>query len=248
MDFTMLRQICRRGRLAGLANSYNENDSFLGKALQLLFPNYTQAKSASLAADSSLDNQSDIAAAKFNSKGTTLPPHVYELILQHVNTVDGPGTFRHRSVLPHPPDANVLPALAVPVSHIEHQGRGYSTFSSHPGNSSITFFNTTLRTIDAGFILSMWSQVLMGRTRTFVVVAPHTPLSAQDRAQDPYASRPGLQGILVYSDPSLALERRRVVLEVTQFHSHIAYRDRPSGTFGIAQGTRVLINSLHRNR
>lgn len=243
MDFTMLRQICRRGRLAGLTNIHNNTDSLFNKASRLLF-----ADPAKVSGASNLDNQSDVQAAEFNSKGSTLPLDLYELILQHINAIDGPNTFRHRNALPHPLDAHVLPPLALPVSRIEHKGHGYSTFTSHPANSSISFFNGTLNTFDAGFIVSMWCQVLMGQTRTFIVVAPHTPLSDYDRTQSPYVTRPGFQATLVYSEPTPVLECRHVVLETPQIHSHIAFRDRPAGTFGIEQPTRILLDSLHRNR
>ena len=38
MDFTMLRQICRRGRLVGFINDYINTDGPLGTALKVLFP------------------------------------------------------------------------------------------------------------------------------------------------------------------------------------------------------------------
>ena len=238
----MLWQIHRHGCLAGLTNIHNNTNSLFNKASQLLF-----ADPAKVSGASNLENQSDVQAAEFNSKGSTLPLDLCELILQHINAIDGPNTFRHCNALLHPLDAHFLPPLALSVSCIEHKGLGYSTFTSHLVNSSISFFNRTLNTFNAGFIVLMWCQVLMGWTRTFIVVAPHTPLSDYNHTQSPYVTRPGFQATLVYSEPTPALKCRHVVLKTPQIHSHIAFCDWLAGTFGIEQPTRILLDSLHHN-
>jgi hypothetical protein len=153
--------------------------------------------------------------------------------------------FRHHHHLPHPPGALVLPPVAISIQKIEHNGRGYTTFSSHPGNSSISY-HCSNGNIDMGFITSIWSQVLQGMKRIFIVVAPHTFLSTQDAFCNPYSSRTGLLGTVVYSQPTQA--RPYVLICQNQIRGHIAYYNRPPGTFGIKVGVRVLIDSLHRNR
>ena len=247
MDFTILCQICRRGHLAGIAQWYKNTNFFLNEALQLLFPDPTEASQTFPTANPELNDLSDIQAAKFNSKGCDLPPYLYELILQHINDTDGPNSIQHCNALPHPTNANILPRLAMPTSHIKYKGRGYSTFTLHPANGSISFFNRRLgNTIDAGFIVSMWTQALMGRTRTFIEIAPHTPLSEQDNQHNPYASMPGFRGLLVYSTPEHKC--RHVIIEPIQIRGHVMFQDWPAGTYGIAQEMRALIHGIHRDR
>ena len=92
----------------------------------------------------------------------------------------------------------------------------------------------------------MWSQVLQGEKRTFIVVTPHTQLSAPDATHSPYPSWSGFLGTVVYSQPVPA--RPQVVIQPSQIRSHVAYYNRPPGTFGIKVGVFILIDSLHRNR
>ena len=240
MDFTMLRQICRRGRLAGFVRDYINLDSVFGEALRILFPEAI----ADPVEPSAPTHHSDLEAAQYNSKGVLLSPEIYNVILELVNSESSTLFFRHCNNLPHPLHALVLPPLANPIRKIEHNGRGYTSFLSHPGNSSISYYMNG--NVDSGFITSIWSQVLQGKKRIFIVVAPHTPLSAPDATCSPYTSRIGLLGMVVYSQPTLA--RPQVVIQPSQIRGHVAYYSRPPGTFGIKVGVCILIDSLHRNR
>jgi hypothetical protein len=238
MDFTMLRQICRNGRLSGITHDYIQSNTLFGEALKILFPDAVADPVAPI-------QYGNTEMARHNSKGVTLAPEIYNEILKLVNSESPALVFRHHQNLPHPPDALVLPPLAISIQKIEHNGQGYTTFSSHPGNSSISY-RCTNGDIDMGFITSIWSQVLQGTKRIFIVVAPHTFLSAHDAVRSPYSSRTGFLGTLVYSQPTQA--RSQVLIEQNQIQGHIAFYNRPPGTFGINVGVRVLINSLHRNR
>ena len=238
MDFTMLRQICRRGRLSGIAQDYIHSNTLFGEALKILFPD----KVADPVAPIQYDN---MEMAQHNSKGVTLAPEIYDKILKLVNSESSALVFRHHHNLPHPLDALVLPPLAMSIRKIEHDGRGYTTYSSHPGNSSISY-HCTNGNIDTGFITSIWSQVLQGTKRIFIVVAPHTFLSAHDAVHSPYSSQTGFLGTLVYSQPTQT--RSHIVIKKNQIRGHVAFYNRPPGTFGINVGVRILIDSLHRNR
>jgi hypothetical protein len=152
--------------------------------------------------------------------------------------------FRHHNDLPHP---QVLSPVAISIQHITHKGHEYSTFSTHSGGSSISF-HCKDGTVDAGFIISMWTQVLLGVSCLFVIVAPHAALTPSDKLRSPYTSRPGFMGTVVYSQPNPTQEQQHVLIEQQQIRGHIAYYDRPPGTFGIKSGVRVLVDSLHRNR
>lgn len=233
----MLRQICRRGRLSGITQDYMCSNTLFGEALKILFPDAVP--------DLAPIQYSDMETARSNSKGVVLTPEIYNEILKLVNSEPRTLLFRHYHNLPHPPDALILPPLAISIQKIEHNGRGYTTFLSHPGNSSISY-NCSNGDIDMGFITSIWSQVLQGTKRIFVVIAPHTFLSAHDAVHSPYSSQTGFLGTVVYSRPPQA--RSQVLIPQKQIRGHVAYYNRPPGTFGIKLGVRVLIDSLHRNR
>lgn len=238
MDFTMLRQICRRGRLSAITQDHIHSNNLFGEALKILFPDAVVPDPAPI-------QYGDMETARYNSKGVMLTPEIYNEILRLINSESQTLFFRHHHNLPHPPDALVLPPLAISIRKVEHNGRGYTAFSSHPGNSSISY-HCSNGNIDTGFITSMWSQVLQGTKRIFIVVAPHTFLSAHDALRSPYSSRTGLLGTVVYSQPTQA--RSYVLIQQNQIRGHVAYYDRPPGTFGINEGVRILIDSLNRNR
>ena len=234
----MLRQICRRGRLSGITHDYIHSNTLFGEALKILFPDAT--------ADPLAPTQySSMETAQYNRKGVTLASEIYNEILKLVNLESPTLVFRHHHDLPHPPDALVLPPLAISIPKIEHNGWGYTAFSSHSGNSSISYRGTN-GDIDTGFITSIWSQVLQGTKRIFIVVSPHTPLSARDAVRSPYSSQTGFLGTVVYSQPTQA--RSQVLIQQHQIRGHVAYYNRPPGTFGIKAGVCILIDSLHRNR
>jgi hypothetical protein len=125
--------------------------------------------------------------SQHNSKGQKLSPELYNLIFIHINALWPNTPFWHYNDLPHPLDAHVLPPVAIPIQHITHKGRKYSTFSMHSGGSSVSF-HCQDGTVDVGFIKSMWTQVLLGVSCLFIIVAPHTPLMPSDELHSPYTS------------------------------------------------------------
>ncbi|KAJ7588739.1 hypothetical protein C8J56DRAFT_752454, partial [Mycena floridula] len=132
------------------------------------------------------------------------------------------------------------------LTHFEHKTRLFSTFDKHHGNSSISFHHPSTRQKDTGFINSIWSLALQGEIHTFVIVQPHAALSAADDALTPYSSHTGLACIARYS--KLRNPLVEVIIEPRHIISHLAYYQRPKGTFGINQEIRIFVDSLHRNR
>ena len=186
-----------------------------------------------------------LAEAHHNAQGINLPTHVYDLILTYMNTLSTSSPIRHFKNLPHPMDVYVLPRTAMSTDHLEQKGRGYSTFSMHPGNSCISYKSKN-DNIGTGFIASMWAQVLMGKLYQFIIISPHKYLSVDDEQKSPYPSRPGFLCTQIYHQQSEIYEQ--VIVEPNQIISHLGYFDRPSGLFGIEAKTRILVKSLHRNR
>jgi hypothetical protein len=93
----------------------------------------------------------------------------------------------------------------------------------------------------------MWTQVLMGVSCLYIIVSPHAHLTANDAAQSPYVSHLGFMGTVVYSKPTPTQERKDVLIEKKQIKGHVAYYERPPGTFGIKSEVRILVDSLHCN-
>lgn len=241
----MLRQICRNGRLSGFVQDCISAQSPLSAALMVMFPNTVNPQ------PQMSPTLSPHLEAQHNSKGQQLSSTEYNLILAHMNTLRANCPTRHYQDVPHPENAFVLPPIAVPVKHITHKGRGYSTFAMHSGNSSISYHrNNTLNSshIDTGFITSMWAQILNGESHLFILVSPHSPLSNDDATKSPYTSRPGFLSTLVYSQPPGSQKRQQVLIQQSQIKAHVACYTRPPGTFGIRSGVMILIDSLHRNR
>jgi hypothetical protein len=240
----MLRQICRRGRLLAFmkdsANSLlSDSEGLLSKALQMfnILPRSLNTLNTEV--------QSLFEQATENSQGESLSLEHYNQILEYFNQQYPTTPVRHYSHFPHPIDAEILPRLASPIQHITHNGRPYSTFTIHPGNSSISFQSQNAA-VEVGFIRSIWSQVLQGKQHIFIIVAPHLRLSVHDESKNPYIKKGGFSAGLVYSQSPQ--ECYDVVIEVNQILAHVPYYKRPAGTFGIGKETMVIINSLNRNQ
>jgi hypothetical protein len=90
MDFTMLCQICRCGRLAGIAKDYIHSNTLFREALKILFPESDAvANSVEPLAPVRYGN---METARHNSKGVMLAPNIYDEILTLVN-LESPHQF-----------------------------------------------------------------------------------------------------------------------------------------------------------
>jgi len=234
----MLRQISRRGRLlALLRDSFHSGTTTVGLGLSLmaktLFP--TSAETATM-------NDTNVTSTTTQSD---IPIAIYERVLAYTNkNFSSSNPYRDFRRLPHPGDARVLGRRAISIRHWKHNGREYSIRGAHPGNSSISFDHNSIH--DARFIEQMWRFLVDGRERTLMVISLHMFLLPLDQEKNPYTQRPGLACQLVYSRrPPL---HDWVVISPEQIIGHVAYYQRPPGSFGIQQTTTVLINSLHRYR
>lgn len=221
----MLRQICRRSRLM----AFMRDSSF---SMINAFKTLTQDVIPSKGTESTSNDM--------------LPLDVYDDIRSLLNSESPSIPFRHFKDFPHPDSAHVLPRQATSVQHIKIKGRAYSTYKQHHGNSSIGYCFAAGGEIQtcAGFIDAIWRQTLDGATRTFLVISPHQFLSVEDSQRNPYQRRNGFQVDIAYTNPSNA----HCVVGPNQVIGHIAYYQRPPGTFGIMSGITILIDSLYRNR
>ncbi|KAF6741488.1 hypothetical protein DFP72DRAFT_862125 [Ephemerocybe angulata] len=237
LDLTMLRNICRRGRLQAIFKEkplLGVNELF-SSAMDLF-----RTASGTGATSEGLEvhlQSTEAETALFNGSGTPLPEHIYNKLLSYLATKEPESIYRHRSAVPHPAGANVLTNYAQHQSHFIWKTRPYSIYSKHIGNSSISYVGDDGE-VNAGFIQSIFTQVLQRATRTFFVVHPHLPLSPADNALNPYSRYPGMLAAVVYD--TYQPEQAQIIIESDRIIGHVAFRRRPSGTFGIDHPTLIL--------
>ncbi|KAF7336362.1 hypothetical protein MVEN_02184700 [Mycena venus] len=184
----------------------------------------------------------------YNGSGVVLDTLTYELILDYWNHTHSPPYIRAAELTYDLLDAgiNVFPSRAVQLTSFMHKTRLFCTFKNHPGNSSISFRHPLTGRKDMGFIRAIWSQVLQGQSRTFVVVQPHTDVSPTDAAKTPYSTHPRFACLVRYSEP--LHPQPQLIVEPRHIISHVAYYRRRQGTFGIKEAITIFVDSLHRNR
>ena len=231
----MLCQILYHGcLLALLKDSFRSTTTSPGNGFRLMA--HTLFPSAST---------SDNTDFQSTNKQENLPLPIYECLLIYANKNLSPAIpYRDFRQLPHPDDVHVFARAATAIRHWKYNGHQYSVNTAHPGNSSISFDHGGIH--DAGFIEQMWTVVIEGRPVLLMVISLHTTLSSLDELKIPYSQYPGLACQLVYSHHS-TLEHW-IVISPDQIIGHVAYYNRPPGTFGIQQATTVVVNSLHRYR
>lgn len=231
MDLTMLRQICRRGRLEARLRDGSDNAE-VQKLYSLLLPPPSS--------EQALKASKEAIALK---KDQPLPDAHYTLILDYINT---PTTiWRRYDALPHPPHPKILGRSALSQSSIDLDGRTYSVMNSHLGNSSILFYAPFNRTLKySGFISSIWSLTLEGQIRTFLLVQLHCDITAGNAARSPYTAIPDILTKVVGTE----LTGMKGIVEPRHIICHVPLYRRPRGTFGMDQETYVINGALNRGR
>ncbi|KAJ7633441.1 hypothetical protein DFH06DRAFT_1140154 [Mycena polygramma] len=236
LDLTMLRQMCRRGRLfASISDSARTADS------------------KSPVAEAIMDSQrpqtfSPAEETAFNGSGTVLDASTYELIFSYWNCTYSPPYIRAAELTYGLMDAgvSVFPSRAVQRTNFEHKTRNFTTFKKHIGGSSISFRHPSTGRKDLGYIQSIWTQVLQGQSRIFIIVQPHTDLSPTEAAKTPFPRCPGFAVTAKYSRPSQP--QALLVVEPRHIISHVPYRMRPKGTYGVKVDFTTFVDSLNRGR
>ncbi|KAF7367760.1 hypothetical protein MSAN_00840000 [Mycena sanguinolenta] len=241
LDLTMLRQMCRRGRLlAAISDSAKTPDSKspVVEAMRVLSPgNQVSATSETLKQVSPGEEPA------YNGLGDILDATIYEMILGYWNRNYAPPYIRAADLTFDLLNAGVkvLPSRAVERTEFKHNTRLFGAFGKHQANSSISFYNPFTGGKDFGYIESVWNMALEGQIRTFVVVQPHTAVSPADNAKAPYAACPGFKCFLCYTNP--APPRPGLIVELRHIISHVACFERPAGTYGIEEEITIFNDS-----
>nr|GAT42542.1 predicted protein [Mycena chlorophos] len=261
-DLTMLRQICRRGRLLAYLKDNANATSLLGKISRILVPTTSaaatteqpiapQESQASRSYTSLLGKQGISLLHRISGSGPVEPPAIiFDLIFEYWNRRSAPQYIRADNLLYNQLGAKdrprVFPNRFAPSSHLNHNTRVFATSDYHEGNSSIFYIDPSTHKSRLGFIRSMWKIELEKVVRHFLVVEPHAMVSPQDWKATPYARYPGFGCSVAYTHPGVTMPL--VVLEPNHVRSHVAFYRRPSGTYGLGKAITVFVNNLHRNR
>ena len=229
MDLTMLRTIVRRQRFHAYCQSVSQHgDTRLSSILQSLVPH--------VAAIPTCIPTPDKIEMLYKSHGDLVPPEIYNALLAYINT-NSMEQFRHCANLPH--TGRVLPQIAIKHKWFTHRTRLFGSRSLNPGNSCISFWTSS--GLGSGEIVGIWSHFLDGVMRDFLAVSPHSPLSDEDSARNPYNSFPGFQCTVVYQQS--INQTMIIIIEPTHLIGHLTQLIRPPGTFGMSRSICILNHS-----
>ncbi|KAH7096938.1 hypothetical protein BKA62DRAFT_624494 [Auriculariales sp. MPI-PUGE-AT-0066] len=231
MGQTILLSIACRARLEARINDGAPDQPWLQQLYDILRPS----------ALSSTPTQSELLAT--HVKAPTLSSDNYALVLAHVNR--NLPLWRDCYDFPHPYGSKSLTPYARILHHIIHKNRTFAVRASHLGNSSIMFHSPQdFNTVGSGFIEAIWSMLLDGVERIFILVAAHQELSTEDQLCDPFIKHPALLTCLIYTEPSAD----KGIIEPAHIMCHVPLYKCPSGTFGIAHDVYVMNGALNRKR
>lgn len=253
LDLTMMRQMCRRGRLTALLHDRTDNES-LQQLLKILEGEGEDSPTKSLDTDTTsasipthtLDAN---AITQFLRKAPQLPVVEYNALLQYLLSTGR----QYRSAYVDAPTHYNHPVLHKRAEHLKSiklddpargDGKSYSCYSSHQSGSAIQFFNPSTNQLDTGYIQHIWRVLLHNTLHTFIGIQPHLPLSQAEEELGPYIHNPELQCRLVDQAPSYTV----VVAEPSHIITHISVAAKPEGLFGIPRPTLAVCWAMGRNR
>ncbi|KZW01819.1 hypothetical protein EXIGLDRAFT_786697 [Exidia glandulosa HHB12029] len=240
MDYTMLRQICRRSRLAAQVKGRQYDDTVSDlQPSSVLFRSTRSVQSSSAQRQLKAGPRTDLdpeQEAKTRASGTPLAASHYDLLLAYLNSRGS--SWKHALHGPHSFSDAILPTTAEHKRTCTFNNHGFSIRSVHMGQASVQ-----LQSQDQsgnayrwpGLISTIFNICLEGAIRTFFVVDLHAPLSAEDNAKNPFAILPGFQIMAVY-----AHFMGSVIVEPHEVFARVAFYDRPGGTFDIERPIRLL--------
>ncbi|KAJ3912821.1 hypothetical protein F5877DRAFT_93433 [Lentinula edodes] len=185
---------------------------------------------------------SEVECANFLFEAPDLGPQEYVILQQYLHQIGRP--FRTYTDIPHPEYSLVLPPAAKRVLNISANKYTYSCFSSHPGNSSIQFYDRFIQTLHTGFIHTILQLPLEGILQSFLLVQEHFILPLAEEQKAPYIKYPELMTRIVGAAPS----NKIFVIEPQHIITHLTTMFQTKGTYGIPFETYVVCWGLNRGR
>ncbi|KAJ3900013.1 hypothetical protein F5879DRAFT_1018066 [Lentinula edodes] len=219
-------QMCRFGRVEALWHDNDTNDKYIKQL-------YTIIKSNSAKSPHQV-HLSEVECANFLFEAPDLGPQEYVILQQYLHQIGRP--FRTYTDIPHPEYSLVLPPAAKRVLNISANKYTYSCFSSHPGNSSIQFYDRFTQTLHTGFIHTILQLPLEGILQSFLLVQEHFILPLAEEQKAPYIKYPELMTRIIF------------VIEPQHIITHLTTMFQTKGTYGIPFETYVVCWGLNRGR
>lgn len=246
MDYTMLRQMARLGRLlARQHDAHDEQDSVL-KGLDNILDPEDKSKTRRLA---TLD---DAQLAQFlANKKHEMTTRRYDLILKYLASVGehklnfwGSRNAAGVITLPDPEHRSmILPPRARQRKKCYVDKRTYSCNSSHRGNSLIQFYEPGTDRKDnhtlTGVINTILQVPLDGFLRTFILIQKHRPVHIQS-----YSDHPELMTAGVYAEPEPDL----IVIEPKHIITHLSTWKRTAEIHNTDEPVLLVCWALNRGR
>lgn len=234
MDFTMLRQICRRSRL----NVVMEGTTNNGQAQDL----WKTLQDSPSSTHSGPLHGSNVAA--FLASGKEIDDPSYNAVLHYLISLGQPW-HSYDEFPPHPDRAWVLPPRGKLPKQITFESRTYSCHQSHTGNSAIMFYNPQDTSITFTGVIETICQVpLHNLIQTFLIVHLHEELPPDVANMSPYTNAPSFASKLVMQSSSTF----SMVIEPRHIITHLTMYPRPAGTFNIPYKTMAICWALNRGR
>lgn len=236
MDYTILRQFSRRGRLEALLHSAEKRETQYLDLVKLLV-------SDSMSGDDSGQQLSDNATKKALRNSEQLQRPIYEQILNRLNKDEG-ARWKAHDAYPHNFTDSILKPYAQKLTQFHHEGKTFSTLTSHEGNSAIQFWSSSREKKLTGNIMLIYGMFSDNKCNHFLFVQLHRHLPNDEEKRAPFASRPEFCAQIVDANPSNEL----MVVRPNEIITHLAVYPRPAGTFGIPRNTKIISWSLDRGR
>lgn len=235
MDYTMLKQMARRSRLLAFLHDNESEDLKLQSFTSILEPEDNTKPPISM-------EVSSFDMGIFLAQNPKLNGNEYSLIQQYLHTTGRP--YRNYLHLPHPENALILPPNAKRPRQFHDNGRTYSCYSSHQGNSAIQFHDRQSQQCQNGVIESILELPLQGFLSRFILVRTFRPLNAFEHAGIPYSHFPNFMAEVV--DPELS--ENIIVIETKDIITHLTTYKRPVGAFNCTKEILVICWALNRGR
>lgn len=236
MDFTMMRQMCRRGRV----DAFFEDNPDMEPLKRVLEPQNTEAT-----LDCNPPLMSPDEHQHFNKTSIHFPRDEYQNLLLYLHQTGRPfhSAFNVHNDLPR--GVQCLSPFVRKLHNKTFEDRTFSTKTSHRGNSLIHYLSRYSGRLEVAFIDSIWTLPIEDRLHTFFVVNPLLPLPPVMERLAPFHAFDPAYGVRIFDATPTRLFH---VVEPRNIISHVSLLDREAGTYGIPRKTLVVSWAMNRGR
>lgn len=233
LDFTMIRQMSRRGKVKAALQDDDELKE-LGRVLE----------PPVVSVDAPRKDVSPTEESVFLKACSPFAREDYDAMLHYLRKK---GRALHSVYDQTARDPNYTYLLPNVRKHTEVHiaDRTYSIRQSHEGNSAIEFVHPETGSKDTGFIECIYSTLLKSKVHTFFIVRSHRQLPAFEERKAPFGNFNEKYCVRIMDElPS----NNRVLIEQHHVVAHVSTLRRPAGTYGIERETLVVCRALNRGR